>query len=80
MNHLTDRLLRLPQVLELVPVSKSTWWLGVRDGRFPKPVKLGRRTTCWRESEILALFNRSADETPSGRESGSEKRDMAKRD
>jgi len=49
-------LLRLPQVLRLVPVSKSTWWNGVKKGRFPKPVKLGERTTCWRARDILALI------------------------
>ena len=49
-------LLRLSQVLSLVPVSKSTWWNGVRSGRFPRPVKLSQRTTCWRASEILRLI------------------------
>jgi prophage regulatory protein len=53
-------LLRLPQVLALVPVSKSTWWLGVKTGRFPPPVKLGDRITCWRGSDILALIQRAA--------------------
>lgn len=51
-----DRLLRLPQVLNLIPVSKSTWWAGVKSGRYPKPVKLGPRTTAWRESDIRALM------------------------
>jgi len=31
----------------LIPVSRSTWWAGVKDGRFPTPVKLGPRTTAW---------------------------------
>lgn len=51
-----ERLLRLKQVLERVPVSKSTWWAGCASGRFPKPIHLGPRVTCWRESEILALM------------------------
>lgn len=51
-----DRLLRLKQVLQLIPVSKSTWWVGVKTGRFPKPIKLGPRTTAWRESDIRALM------------------------
>ena len=42
--------LRLPQIMELVPVSKSAWWEGCRTGRFPKPVKIGpqidRQTSC----------------------------------
>lgn len=51
-------LLRLRQVLKLVPIGASTWWAGVRTGRFPKPVKLGPRTTAWRASEVLALIER----------------------
>jgi prophage regulatory protein len=41
-----------------IPVSKSTWWQGVRDGRFPAPVKLGPKTTMWRVEDILALVER----------------------
>lgn len=43
---------RLPQVLKVIPISKSTWWQGVKDGRFPKPVKLGPKTTAWRVEDI----------------------------
>jgi predicted DNA-binding transcriptional regulator AlpA len=56
-------LLRLPQVLALVPVCSSTWWAGVRSGRFPKPVKLGPRVTCWRASDVLSLIERTGDAT-----------------
>lgn len=48
--------LRLPQVLSVYPVSKSTWWKGVAEGRYPKPVKLGERATAWRAEDILALI------------------------
>lgn len=54
------RFIRLPEVLKIIPVSKSTWWAGVREGRFPKPVKLSERTTAWRENDILALCKRLA--------------------
>ena len=47
--------LRLPQVLNFVPISKSAWWEGCKTGRFPKPVKLGPRTTAWRAEDIAAL-------------------------
>jgi prophage regulatory protein len=47
-----ERLLRLPRVLERVGVSRSTAWLWIRQGRFPKPVKIGPNITAWRESEI----------------------------
>lgn len=39
-----------------IPVSKSTWWQGVKEGRFPKPQKLGPRTTVWKADDIRALF------------------------
>jgi prophage regulatory protein len=50
--------LRLPQVLKRIPVSKSTWWAGVREGVYPKGVKLSTRTTAWRESDIDDLCDR----------------------
>ncbi|TRL35044.1 helix-turn-helix transcriptional regulator [Rhizobium straminoryzae] len=40
-----------------IPVSKSTWWAGIKDGRFPKPVKLGPRITVWRVEEIRSLID-----------------------
>jgi len=48
--------MRLPAVLAVIPVSKSTWWAGVKSGRFPKAVKLGVRTTAWRVEDIRALI------------------------
>lgn len=50
--------IRLPQVLQLIPVSKSTWWQGCREGRFPKPIKLGPKTTAWRVADIALLIER----------------------
>ena len=54
----TDRLIRLPEVLERLPVSKSTWWEGVRSGKFPKAIKIGPRLTCWRLADILEIVER----------------------
>lgn len=48
--------LRLPQILAIIPISKSAWWEGCRTGHFPKPVKLGPRTTVWRAEEIRAFI------------------------
>ena len=48
--------LRLPAILELIPIGKSTWWAGVKTGRFPKPVKLGPNTTAWRVEDINAVL------------------------
>lgn len=58
-----DRLLRLHQVLEIIPVGKSSWWKGVREGKYPQPVKLGQRTTCWRLSDIERLIKELGKET-----------------
>jgi prophage regulatory protein len=52
--------LRLPQVLEILPISKSTWWKGIQDGRFPKPVKLTERTSAWLLDDIEVLCNKLA--------------------
>ena len=54
---------RLSQILAPrgpIPVSKSTWWLGVKDGRFPQPQKLGPRTTVWKVEDIRALYETPA--------------------
>ena len=39
----------------LIPVSKSTWWSGVKSGRYPKPVKISQRCTAWLAEEVWAL-------------------------
>jgi len=51
----TTGFLRLSQVLNFIPISKSAWWDGCKNGRFPKPVKLAPRTTAWRAEDIAAL-------------------------
>lgn len=51
-----------PPIPALIPVGKTTWWNGVKSGRFPKPVKLGPRITAWRASEIYELINEIGDE------------------
>jgi len=52
-------LVRLSQILAPrgpIPVSKSTWWQGVKEGRFPKSIKLGPRTTVWKVEDIRAMY------------------------
>jgi prophage regulatory protein len=44
-----------------IPVCKSTWWAGVKSGRFPRPVKLGPRITAWHVEDILRLYEKSGD-------------------
>lgn len=43
-----------------IPVSKSTWWAGIKTGRFPQPVKLGPRITAWRVEDIRRLIETGA--------------------
>ena len=45
-------------VQPLIPISKSTWWVGVKSGRYPQPVQLGPRITAWRVEDIRALMDR----------------------
>lgn len=69
-NHLTKKpsegFLRLNQIIgdkntpPIIPVSRSTWLAGVREGRFPKPIKLTKRTTAWLASDISDLIERIA--------------------
>jgi predicted DNA-binding transcriptional regulator AlpA len=44
--------IRLPQVLAVIPYCKSTLWARVKQGRFPRPVKLSARITAWRVEDI----------------------------
>ena len=48
--------IRLPQILRLIPVGKSTWWAGVASGRFPASTKLGPKTTVWKVEDIHQLL------------------------
>lgn len=46
----------IPPIPAIIPVKKSCWWQMVRDGRAPKPVKLGSRITAWRVEDIRTLI------------------------
>lgn len=45
----------VPPIPPIIPVSATSWWNGCRIGKYPKPIKLGPKTTVWRASEVLAL-------------------------
>lgn len=53
--------LRLPQVLALIPISRSAWWAGIKDGKYPKGIKLGSKTTVWRAEDIRKLIGRCSE-------------------
>ena len=54
--------------MKLFPISKSAWWEGCRTGRYPKPVKLGPRTTVWRAEEIKAFIESAGKQQDGGNE------------
>ncbi len=49
-----------PPIPARIPVSKSTWWAGVKSGRYPAPVKLGPRITAWRVEDVRTLITAGA--------------------
>ena len=56
--------LRLPQVLSVFPLGKTSWWEGVRAGRFTKQVKLSARCTAWRAEDIRQLIKALSEQAP----------------
>lgn len=52
-----EGLVRLPDILRCIPISKSAWWEGCKKGKYPKSIKLGKRTTCWFAQDIRKLIN-----------------------
>jgi prophage regulatory protein len=59
-NEAEKGFLRLNQVIEIIPISKSSWWAGVKTGKYPKPVKLSERCTAWKMSDIENLVREMA--------------------
>lgn len=62
---------RLKQILTVIPIGKSAWWAGVKDGKYPSPVRPSPfgRVTVWRVEDIHALLSSCADGNPAGRRS-----------
>ena len=50
-----DGYLRLEDVLTVYPVSRSAWYEGIKQGIYPAPVPLGRRSVGWSRAAIRAL-------------------------
>lgn len=53
--------LRLPQVLEIIPVSRSTWYRGIKSGIYPEPHRISTRSSAWRIHEIQDCLDRLND-------------------
>lgn len=57
-THIASRecLLRIHEVLQRIPISRTSLYDGIKVGLYPAPVRIGKRTVAWRESEIDALI------------------------
>lgn len=57
------RLLRLPELRATVGLSRSTIYLRMSNGTFPKPVSIGGRLVAWNETDIQEWINVRINET-----------------
>lgn len=55
----TTGFVRLPQVLSVIPLSRSAIYQAIREGRFPAPVKLGPRTAAWSVDAIREWIDKA---------------------
>ena len=55
---MSKRILRLPAVKEMTGLSRSTIYLRISEGAFPRPISLGGRAVGWIEEEILNWINK----------------------
>lgn len=46
----------VPHITERMGISRSGWWKGVKDGKYPPGIKLSPRVTVWKSSDIDALI------------------------
>lgn len=51
------RLLDVAQIRELVPVSRTTLWRWIEQGKFPRPLKIGG-TNLWRNAEVRSWLRK----------------------
>lgn len=52
-----QRYLRIKSVLELIPVSRSTWYVWIQHGIAPQPTHLSLRVAAWKAQEIKDLLD-----------------------
>lgn len=57
-----DAYVRLPTVLGVFPVGETTWWNGIKAGKYPRPVRISTRVNAWRVAEIRKLLAAPADD------------------
>ena len=48
------KIYRLPEVMTITGLSRSSIYLRMSTNEFPQPIKIGRRTVGWTEDSIIA--------------------------
>jgi predicted DNA-binding transcriptional regulator AlpA len=59
----TDALVRIEKIVGpngLIPISRSAFYAGIKEGIYPKPVRLGKRTSAWRMSDLMRVVKKEA--------------------
>lgn len=46
-----------PPITPIIPISKTAWWKGVAEGKYPQPIKLSEKVTVWRADEVQKLVD-----------------------
>ena len=54
----SEGFVRLPVVLRVMGIGRTSWWEGIRKGKYPKPAKFGAKTACWHVDDLRALIAR----------------------
>jgi len=54
-------LMRIPQILEIMPISRATFCSMVKNGEFPKPIKIGR-SSLWTQEQVQAYMRQKIKE------------------
>jgi len=58
-------LMRIPEILKIMPVSKSKFWLMIQKGEFPKPIKIGR-SSFWTLEQVQGYLRGKVGELNNG--------------
>ena len=51
-----------PPIPPIIPISRSSWWVGVKKKIYPQPVKLSDKVTVWHVEDILELIREKKNE------------------
>jgi predicted DNA-binding transcriptional regulator AlpA len=57
-----DALVRLPTVLGVFPVGETTWWNGIKAGKYPRPIRISSRVNAWKVGSIRKLLAAANDD------------------